>query len=160
VSIHYNAHRRQGANGIETFYHGEASRPLAGFVQLQLIWKTNRLDRGVKKANFDVIKQNRSPVSVLVEGGFISNPLEHRLIASSAYRQMQAKGIAEGIVRYLYWKGNRQGLVRREKKFQARSVPAATRRRAEPYDPSIWRARRWTDPLGKRLGDQVQGTRT
>jgi N-acetylmuramoyl-L-alanine amidase len=57
-------------------------------------------DRGVRKANFSVIRYTYMP-SVLVEIGFITNPDEAKLLATADYREKIANGIAEGIRNFL-----------------------------------------------------------
>ena len=56
-------------------------------------------DRGVKRARFKVLRLARSP-SVLVEGGFMSNPREASFLKTEAYRQQVADWIFEGILSY------------------------------------------------------------
>ena len=56
-------------------------------------------DRGVKRARFKVLRLARSP-SVLVEGGFMSNPRESSLLKTEAYRQQVAEWICAGILKY------------------------------------------------------------
>ena len=56
-------------------------------------------DRGVKRARFKVLRLARAP-SVLVEGGFMSNPREAALLKTEEYRQQVARWIFEGILAY------------------------------------------------------------
>ncbi|NDD56780.1 MAG: N-acetylmuramoyl-L-alanine amidase [Verrucomicrobia bacterium] len=56
-------------------------------------------DRGLKRARFKVLRLARSP-SVLVEGGFMSNPREAALLKTEAYRQQVAQWVFEGIQAY------------------------------------------------------------
>lgn len=53
----------------------------------------------VERANFVVLRSPEIP-SMLVETAFISNPDEARLLASPAYQQKLAQGIANGIEKY------------------------------------------------------------
>lgn len=53
----------------------------------------------VERANFVVLRSPEIP-SMLVETAFISNPEEARLLASPAYQEKLAQGIANGIARY------------------------------------------------------------
>jgi len=55
--------------------------------------------RGVKQANFVVLRSCRVP-SVLIELGFISNPLDARRLASESYRQALAENIVSGLLEY------------------------------------------------------------
>ncbi len=58
-------------------------------------------DGGVRPAPFWVLVGASRP-SILVEVGYISNPRERRRLFTPAYQERIAKGIAEGIRRYLY----------------------------------------------------------
>lgn len=102
VSLHYNAHARTGANGIETFFHSATSRSLALRIQQALIGRTQAFDRGIKqRKNLGVLRSNKAPVAVLIEGGFLSNPTERSYIAHPGYRDLQALAIAEAIAGYV-----------------------------------------------------------
>lgn len=57
-------------------------------------------DLKVKQAPFYVLIGARMP-AVLVEMGFITNPREHRRLASARYRQNLAEAVAAGIVDYV-----------------------------------------------------------
>lgn len=62
--------------------------------------KTNApTDRGLKRARFKVLRLARAP-SVLVEGGFMSNPREAALLKTEAYRQQIAQWVFDGILAY------------------------------------------------------------
>ena len=56
-------------------------------------------DRGIKRARFAVLRLTKIP-AVLVEGGFLTERGESRLIAKSAWRAKLAKSIATGIGNY------------------------------------------------------------
>jgi len=56
-------------------------------------------DRGVKRARFAVLRLTQVP-AVLVEGGFLTNPGDAKLIASRPWRDEYAKAIAIGILDY------------------------------------------------------------
>jgi N-acetylmuramoyl-L-alanine amidase len=81
--------------------HLESSNELASNVQQNLIAGTKSYDRGVKQANFYVLRGAFMP-SVLVELGFISNPDEERLLVNDEYQQRLARTIFEGIKRFKY----------------------------------------------------------
>ena len=101
VSIHFNASPNKSAHGIETFYRSAESRELASLVQASLIRQTGAVNRGVKSRGFTVITNNRAQASILVEGGFLTNPMERRRCMDPAYRQRLARAIAEGVVQAL-----------------------------------------------------------
>ncbi|MCD6654643.1 MAG: N-acetylmuramoyl-L-alanine amidase [Sulfurovum sp.] len=58
-------------------------------------------DGGVRSAPFWVLVGASRP-SILVEVGYISHPTERKQLFTSRYQDLIAKGIAEGIDRYLY----------------------------------------------------------
>lgn len=102
VSIHANAYGStwNDANGIETYVY--VTKPpkayeLAQKIQHQLITATGLRDRGVKTADFHVLRETKME-SVLVECGFYTNPDEIKLIRSEAYRKKCAEAIVKGIV--------------------------------------------------------------
>jgi N-acetylmuramoyl-L-alanine amidase len=107
VSIHFNSARIPKAKGIEIFFfeskenrkRTNASRNLARSILARLINRTRAVSRGVKKGNFYVLRETEMP-AVIVEGGFISNPEELRLIKDNAYLEQIARGIADGVEAY------------------------------------------------------------
>ena len=127
ISLHFNAVKSKEAKGIETYcltpaglnstgaihrfgFSGFDEEPgnrfdahntlLAYLVQQKLIKNMAGVeDRGVKRSRFFVIKATKRP-SILVEGGFLSNPTEEKQILNSAYRDQLAATIANGIIRY------------------------------------------------------------
>jgi N-acetylmuramoyl-L-alanine amidase len=99
VSVHFNSSYRTAALGIETFYRSSNSERLAEAVQGELIKNTRATDRGVKTANFAVLRDTKHP-SVLVEGGFVSNKEERSAMCDPLYRQIVADSIARAVVQY------------------------------------------------------------
>ena len=102
VSIHQNSATSSSAKGIETYYYSprQDSKELATDIQADLIQSTNATNRGVKTANYAVIKTAQMSSS-LVECGFISNPTEAQNLSSSSYQDKVAEGIVNGIMDYL-----------------------------------------------------------
>ena len=98
VSIHCNAASTPQAHGTETYCYkfGGKGEVLAKAIQAELIAATGRANRGVKTANFYVLRCTNMP-AVLTEMAFISNPEEERLLASVAYQEKCALAIAKGI---------------------------------------------------------------
>ncbi len=76
------------------------SRALAGFIQAKLVVRTAATDRGVKERRLYVTRHVAGP-AVLVEGGFVTNPAEARLLGDPAYRQRVADSISDGVREYL-----------------------------------------------------------
>lgn len=103
ISIHANAFNGKwgNANGIETYHHPNSveSKKAAKLIHAYLMQGTTMRDRGVKSANFYVLRETKMP-AVLVECGFMDNLREAKLLMSDAYRAECAEEIAKGICKY------------------------------------------------------------
>lgn len=102
MSIHANS-ARGWAEGTETFIHpsarGSRSEYLANLIQEQYTYETGRKNRGVKTANFAVLRQTRM-TSVLTEIGFISNKEEEKYIKSKKGQKKIAKCLYNAFTQY------------------------------------------------------------
>src|SRR5256714_601127 len=108
VSVHFNDSGRRGIRGFETYYHSPVARPLAYRIQQQLMTLPGASNRGVKTANFRVLRKAAYP-AVLVECGFLSNRKEGAAARSASRRDDLADKIAEAIVDQRYGKGTYRG---------------------------------------------------
>lgn len=99
VSIHFNSSYKNQVSGIETFYRSSESKVLADLVQRELIRNIGAVNRGVKTANFAVLKKTRHP-AILVEGGFVSNARERDALTDPRYRQLVADSVARCVIAY------------------------------------------------------------
>lgn len=97
VSVHFNQSPKRRSRGVETYYKSAPSRQLANRIQKCLLELPKMTDRGVKTANFKVLRLAEYP-AVLVECGFLSNGTEAKLCAAKAYRKRLAEKIAAGII--------------------------------------------------------------
>lgn len=110
VSIHYNYSSNQDVEGIEVYYYKENKTPssqriiqskeLGNEVLKKIIKQTGAESRGIKQANFAVVRETKMP-AILIEAGFLSNPKERKKIQDSKYLQQLAKSIAHGVDNYL-----------------------------------------------------------
>ncbi len=105
VSVHFNDSRRRGIHGFETYYSSPYARALAQRIQSKLLTLPGARSRGVKTANFRVIRNAVYP-SVLVECGFLSNRNEGRQTRTADYRDLLAGKISEAIVEERYGRGD------------------------------------------------------
>lgn len=125
VSIHFNAAANRAAQGFEIFSVTPRGAPsteyeellvrdmveergneseIQSFLLAKSIYhamhgKVPMFDRGMKRSRFAVLRLTEGP-AVLVEGGFLSNPVDARRVASPEWRTKYAKAIAEGILAY------------------------------------------------------------
>lgn len=100
VSIHANANGRATVNGSETYYLTPQSLVLAQMIQDELGIVLGLPSRGIKTANFLVLRDSGIP-SVLVESAFISNADDEARLKRTAFRQALAAAIHRGVMRFL-----------------------------------------------------------
>ena len=99
VSIHVNSSNSESPNGIETHYYKDNSLHLAKCIHASLLNNVSAHDRGLFKSKFYVINHTTAP-AVLVEMGFLSNPVERSQIVTEWRKSGTAKAIVEGIDEY------------------------------------------------------------
>jgi N-acetylmuramoyl-L-alanine amidase len=102
VSIHSNA-GPETARGTETFLHEKsaASKPFADVIQRHLVAALGTKDRGVKRADFGVLRNTyKFMVSCLTEGEFYTNPEARKWMLTEDYENKYAEGVARGICAY------------------------------------------------------------
>lgn len=97
ISFHRNAFKPEQAKGVETYTY---TSPKAKSVQLakkiqEALVGVGFVNRGVKKANFHVLRETKDP-AVLVEVGFLDNTGDNRLFDSK--RDEIIKAIVKAIL--------------------------------------------------------------
>ncbi|WP_310601494.1 N-acetylmuramoyl-L-alanine amidase [Anaerosporobacter sp.] len=106
VSLHMNS-ASSSASGTEVFYSKTNtntsmmgslnSQDLASIFYEQLIWDLGLSERGVKTAEFVVIKKNTVP-SVLIELGFLSNAADYACLIDPEFQDAAARSIYDATV--------------------------------------------------------------
>jgi N-acetylmuramoyl-L-alanine amidase len=69
----------------------------AARLQRALVQATGRKDRGVRRARFMGVLRGQSRPAVLIEGGYLTDPEEARLIGTAKYREKLAEAIAKAL---------------------------------------------------------------
>ena len=100
VSVHINASTYSFANGVMTFYNKDIDYPLANYIHSELIKLGLFEDKGIRQANFYVMKYNRLP-AVLLELGFITNYNDALKLMNYENLNKLAIAIAKGIHNYI-----------------------------------------------------------
>jgi len=104
ISIHGNGSPSPRWSGAQTFYfpgNSAHNRPLAVFIQQEIIQLVGGTRRGVEEIEYQYILRQLTMPAVNVEIGFLTNPAEAKLLASSEYQQQIAWAIFVGIVKFL-----------------------------------------------------------
>lgn len=101
ISIHCNAFTNPASHGMETFYSNAnyGGQRLAQLLNEELAKHGGLFNRGVKSANFYVIKRASCPAS-LIELGFITNVDEEVLLDDDHYQNILAGAIANAVKRF------------------------------------------------------------
>ncbi|MEG0580391.1 MAG: N-acetylmuramoyl-L-alanine amidase, partial [Niameybacter sp.] len=103
ISIHCNSFEKPSANGTETFIYTSVDNntiDFANHVHQELVDATGLRDRGIKSANFAVLRETSMP-AILVELAFISNPEEEELLTNDEWLDKVAEGIVKGILKHV-----------------------------------------------------------
>jgi N-acetylmuramoyl-L-alanine amidase len=82
------------ANRVE-----DKSLLLAYQVQRALVKNLGLTDRDVRRARFEVLRTAQMP-AILIEGGYMTHPVEGKKIFDPAYRRQMAAAIVKGILAY------------------------------------------------------------
>lgn len=100
VSFHINSSSSPDPNGEEVYAlaPGGEREALAKLINAELA-KLGFYNRGVKNANFAVLRETDMP-AVLVEAGFISNPGEEASLKTEAFCMKIAKASATGCLKH------------------------------------------------------------
>jgi N-acetylmuramoyl-L-alanine amidase len=70
---------------------------LAVRIHSALVRATGLEDRGVSHSRFDTVLRGQNRPAILIEGGFMSNPHEARLIEKPEFRQKLAEAVADAL---------------------------------------------------------------
>lgn len=151
VSIHANHAANKGAQGFETYIvppsgfrgtmvgsrlcrwqqgnRNDFPNTLLGFsIQKQVVSTlTNRIDRGLKRQSFYVLRENPCP-AVLIEFGFLSNLHEAQQMQNAGWQSDHVHAVTRGIVSYA-------------KKINPLDHAVAIKREADRKANAAWRAK-------------------
>src|SRR6266513_1729256 len=121
-------------NGTEA---DAASVELSSCIYHSLVGQVGEFDRGIKRARFAVLRLTKIP-AVLIEGGFLTERGESRLIANSEWRKKLADAICVGIDNFRTLAGaKKRPLVLADYRREAPvPPPAANQPLQNPFAPA------------------------
>jgi len=101
ITLHVNSVRKVTYQGAETFYHpiSQEGKTLALAIQEELLSIPDMKKREAKMSLCYMLRCSKMP-SVLVEVGYLSNPMERKLLLENKYRDLLAEKIAAGVIRH------------------------------------------------------------
>ena len=111
ISLHSNAHSNDRANGYEDFIHDSADERthnirVVAHREIAKVWAAeNRTIRGMKTANFAVLRGAKMP-AILIENGFLTNTKDAELMKNSVFIGKLASQTAKGVAMSLGLEAN------------------------------------------------------
>ena len=75
----------------------EQNLHLAHKLHRSLVQSTSAVDRGIRRARFMGVLRGQNRPAVLIEGGYLTNPIEAQRIADASYRTRLAMAVAEAL---------------------------------------------------------------
>lgn len=104
ISIHYNALPDHGdainTAGVGAFWYNSQAHDFAKFINTYIFQKLNRQDYGVYWNNLALVRPTTAP-SVLLELGFMINPVEFEWIINPQQQKLLAATLADGITEWI-----------------------------------------------------------
>ena len=104
ISIHYNALPDNGdainTSGVGSFWYNPQAQDFAKFINTYVVKNLNRADYGVYWNNLALVRPTVAP-SVLLELGFMINPVEFEWIIDPQQQKLLAKTLADGVTEWI-----------------------------------------------------------
>lgn len=104
ISLHQNSYPAEEVKGAQVFYYAQSTEgeALANVLQSSLVSRVDSENKRVAKANdsYYLLKKTPTP-TVIVECGFLSNPVEADLLIDEDYQNKLVRAIYMGILEYL-----------------------------------------------------------
>lgn len=153
VSCHHNANTGKWGNwtGTETYSYPSSAngKKLAQAIHPYVVKAYGLRDRGLKTANFHMLRESIMP-AILIEGGFMDSTIDINKLRDDKVLKQAGKNIANGIVEYF-------GL----KKKATTNKPAASKSAKKPSKANLKVDGKWgnstTKALQKALGTVQDG---
>ncbi|MGG4468902.1 N-acetylmuramoyl-L-alanine amidase [Paenibacillus alvei] len=99
ISIHYDSIKDSSVRGMTSYYYSSSQKELANSLHENIIEATQLKDRGVRKNDYFVLRENTQPATLL-ELGYLSNQQEEALVSSQKYQETVSAAIYEGLESY------------------------------------------------------------
>lgn len=99
ISIHYDSILDSSVRGMTSYYYHGFQKTLATTIHASIVAQTKIKDRGARFGDYHVLRENNRN-GVLLELGYLSNPIEETLIVSDQYQEKVATGVYLGLAKY------------------------------------------------------------
>ena len=104
ISFHHNAFTGNWGThtGVETYLYtnpGDKATALANAIHPAVVSAYGLRDRGIKKANFHIIRETRMP-AILIEGGFMDSTIDIKKLRDSVALENVGTSIAQAFAKF------------------------------------------------------------
>lgn len=109
VSLHVDSYKQPNVRGVKIFYYptSKDSKNLAESICNKInkivfddFLNTTDAKAVIETGNYYLLRESKSP-GVIIEIGFITNPIDNKLVQSQDYQYNMAKAIAEGLLEFI-----------------------------------------------------------
>ena len=127
---------------------------LALRVHRALLQVNGHHDRGIRRARFPGVLRGQQRPAILIEGGYLSNPQEARLIGTQVYRQKLAEAVAKALLPRWNLAGS-LAFVEQTDGIQRKPIPSAVA--SQPSNPQGQPTQSATSPEIQNQGQETPG---
>src|SRR5690625_2778358 len=103
ISCHHNANTGKWGNwtGTETYHYPGSTKgkQLAQAIHPEVVKAYGLRDRGIKSANFHMLRESNMP-AILIEGGFMDSTVDIKKLRDKKVLEQAGKNIADAIANY------------------------------------------------------------
>src|SRR5690625_3151349 len=103
ISLHHNAFQGKWGNhtGTETYHYPTSSngKKLARAIHPAVVKAYGLRDRGIKSANFHMLRESKMP-AILIEGGFMDSNIDIKKLRDDKVLERAGKNIADAVAAY------------------------------------------------------------
>ncbi len=100
LSVHFNSHVNNYANGTETYYFKPDEKRLADIIHEELVAKLGLRNNGVRKARFYINRFSNIP-SVTIEPLYLSNQNDFNNLKNAEFKNKTVIALKEAVLKYL-----------------------------------------------------------
>ncbi len=100
ISLHCNSfHKPNTLRGTSVYYDHPHSKEFARLVQNEMIASLGTVDKGIRNANFAVIRRTLGP-GILIETAFINHDEDRARLINPNFRERAARAIVKGLTKF------------------------------------------------------------
>lgn len=103
VSLHHNAYQGKWGShtGTETYHYPSSTKgkKLAQAIHPVVVKAYGLRDRGIKSANFHMLRESKMP-AILIEGGFMDSNIDIKKLRNDKVLEQAGKHIADAVAKY------------------------------------------------------------